>query len=229
MRSRGFTLIEIMVALAIFGLLIALAGPQLATFLNSSQVRNASEAILNGVQQAQAVAIRDNLPTRFNLTANAPPNTATSGWQIWVTDPATNNVPAANPATPCGAPVACGPGSVCNPQKLFCFQDGAPAAQATPSPAGATAVTFDGFGRIQCNVDPNDLNQCDGSPSLQGVKITNSKDSSARELHVCIFPTDQVVPDGLGSPPLSVATSQIKLCDPNVAATEPQACPAKCI
>ena len=215
MRVRGFTLIEIMVALAIFGLLIALAGPQLATFLNNSQVRNAAEAILNGVQQTQATAMRDNLPTQLVLTANPPPNTATSGWEILVTDPKDNTVPAANPAAPCGPPAgACAAGTVCNPDKLFCFKDGASAVQAVPWPAAATEITFDGFGRIQPNADL--------TPNLQWVKVVNSQDASARELHVCI--TNQQ--PAAGSVPVSA--SQIKMCDPNVAATDPQACPAGC-
>jgi type IV fimbrial biogenesis protein FimT len=219
MHNRGFTLIEIMVALVIFGILLALAGPQLATFLNSSQVRNASEAILNGVQQAQATAMRDNLPTRLALTTT----TGTGGWEIIVVDPKDNTVPTPNPAAPCGgSPPACAAGAVCNPEKLFCLADGAPYAQVAPTPGGATAVTFDGFGRIQCNTD-NTL-VCDGTPNLQWIKVTNSKDASARELHVCI--TDQQAPNAAGSVP--VAASQIKLCDPNVAATEPQACPAGC-
>jgi prepilin-type N-terminal cleavage/methylation domain-containing protein len=220
MRNRGFTLIEIMVALAIFGLLIALAGPQLSAFLANSQVRNASESILNGVQQAQATAMRDNLPTKLALTTT----TGTGGWEIIVADPATNTVPAANPATPCGAPVACAVGAVCNPEKLFCLADGAPYAQLAPTPADATAISFDGFGRIQCNTD-NTL-VCDGTPGLQWIKVTNSKDASARELHVCITPPNQPAPTAVGSVPVSA--SQIKLCDPNVAATEPQACPAGC-
>jgi type IV fimbrial biogenesis protein FimT len=223
MRSRGFTLIEIMVALAIFGLLIALAGPQLSAFLANSQVRNAGEAILNGVQQAQATAMRDNLPTRLALTKT----TGTGGWEIIVADPATNTVPGANPASPCGAPVACAPGTVCNPEKLFCLKDGAPNAQIDVTPGAAVvanvaSITFDGFGRIQCNTD-NTL-ACDGTPNMQWVKVTNSLNASARELHVCI--TTQAAPTAAGSVPVSA--SQIKLCDPNVAATEPQACPNGC-
>ena len=219
MRVRGFTLIEIMVALAIFGLLIALAGPQLAHFLNNSQVRNGAEAILNGVQQAQATAMRDNLPTQLALTTT----TGTGGWEILVADPKDNTVPAPNPAAPCGPPPpACAAGKVCNPEHLFCFKDGAPAVQVAATPAGATAVTFDGFGRIQCNTDANLV--CDGTTNLQWIKVTNSQDGSARELHVCI--TDRQAPAVAGSVP--VHASQIKLCDPNVAATEPQACPASC-
>jgi type IV fimbrial biogenesis protein FimT len=214
-RRSGFTLVELMVALAIFALLIMLAGPSLTTFLANTQTRSAAEAILNGVQQAQATAMRENLPTQLTLNKT----TGTGGWEIIATDPQTNTVPAPDPANPCD--VRGGPQGL-NPVKLFCLKDGAPYAAIASTPSGATAITFDGFGRIQCNTDA--ALACDGSSNLEWIKVTNSNNPGAREMHVCI--TDRQAPNAAGSVP--VAASQIKLCDPNVAATEPQACPASC-
>jgi type IV fimbrial biogenesis protein FimT len=213
MRYHGFTLIELMVALAIFGFLIMLAGPGLATFLANSQVRNAAESVYNGVQRAQAAAIQNNSPARLVLD----PTTGTGGWQIHIA--VDGAVPARNPATPCGTPS--GPSSV-NPTQLFCAKDGASYAAITPTPGDATTITFDAFGRIQCNTD--DTLACDGSKNLQWVDVANSNNASARPLRVCI--TNQQVPAGAGSIP--VGASQLKLCDPNAAATEPQACPTSC-
>jgi len=209
---RGFTLVEIMVALAIFGLLILLAGPQLATFLANSQVRNMAEAVLNGVQRTQTTAINTNAPARFVLD----PTVATGGWEILIA--VDGAVPAPDPATPCGTKSAANP---VNPAQLFCFKEGAQYAKVTSSPGGATKITFDAFGRLQCNTD-NTL-ACDGSANLQWIDVTNPSNASSRPLRVCI--TDQQAPGG-GSVP--VAASQIKMCDPAVAATEPQACPANC-
>jgi len=214
MRVRGFTLIELLVALTIFGFLIMLAGPQLATFLANSQVRNEGEALLNGVQRAQSTAISTNSPTRLVLD----PTTGTGGWQILAVDPSDNTVPAPNPATPCG--VRAGPASV-NPVQSFCAKDGAADAALAVTPGGATSITFDGFGRIRCNTTTDASLACDGSTNLQWVDVTNSKNASARALRVCI--TNQQAPADIG-----VAASQIKLCDPAAPATEPQACPTGC-
>src|SRR5205814_9327036 len=77
LRVRGFTLIELLIALAIFGFLIMLAGPQLAAFMGNSQIRNATDAMLNGVQHDHATAVRNNTPARLDVDTTA----GTGGWQ----------------------------------------------------------------------------------------------------------------------------------------------------
>ena len=213
-QARGFSLIELLIAVTLFIVLLVLGGPSLVAFLADSRVRTAGESILNGTQQAQATAIRNNSPTRFALD----PTIGTGGWQILATDPQDNTVPAPNPAAPCVARV--GPATF-NPVQQYCVAEGAGDTVVTPFPADATGITFDGFGRIQCNTD-NAL-ACDGSGNLQWVGVA-SANGAGRPLRVCI--TNQQAPAVAGSVPMGA--SQIKLCDPAVAATEPQACPATC-
>ncbi|TMG82912.1 MAG: prepilin-type N-terminal cleavage/methylation domain-containing protein, partial [Betaproteobacteria bacterium] len=47
MQLRGFTLIEMLIAVAIFAFLIMLAGPMYAKFMGNSQIRNAGDGMLN--------------------------------------------------------------------------------------------------------------------------------------------------------------------------------------
>ena len=209
LRFRGFTLIELLIAVAIFAFLIMLAGPQLAQFLASSQVRNAAEAVYTGVQKTQSTAVGGNAQTRLVLDKTI----GTGGWQVLTTDPTTDTEPVPNPAGPCLAPA--GAASI-NPVQIFCVKEGASDVTLKATPNDATQITFDGLGRMQCNAD--------GTANLKWVKVTNSKNASARTLHVCI--TDQQPPACPGSAP--IAASQIKLCDPNVASTEAQACPDSC-
>jgi len=215
-RSQGFSLIELLIAVTLFIVLLVLGGPSLVAFLADSRVRTAGEAILNGVQQAQANAIKSNAATRLALD----PTIGTGGWQILALDPQDNTVPAANPATPCGA--VSGPKGL-NPVQHFCAAEGASDAVIRPFPADARAITFDGFGRIQCNTQPDIITKCDGTSNLQWVGVANAA-GTGRPLRVCI--TDQQAPAVAGSVP--IASSQVKLCDPAVAATEPQACPTSC-
>jgi type IV fimbrial biogenesis protein FimT len=176
--NRGFTLIELLIGLAIFGFLIMLAGPMYAQFMANSQIRNAGEAMLNGVRQAQSTAVKGNTLARLVVNAG-------TGWQVLQT------IEGAEPSPP-------------NPIQVYSLHDGSPNATVTTTPAGATQITFDGFGRIIANAD--------ASATISCIDVTNSNVSGPRDLRVVISNT------GIG-----IGT---KLCDPAAVATEPQACPA---
>ena len=183
MQLRGFTLIEMLIAVAIFAFLIMLAGPMYAKFMGNSQIRNAGDGMLNGVQQAQSVAVRGN--TRARLVVD--PTVGTGGWRILET---------IDGAEPAGLP---------NPIQVYSVTDGSPHASVVPTPAGATQITFDGFGRIVSNLD--------ATPTISCINVDHSTMTGLRSLRVVISNTGI----GIGTP---------KLCDPAAASTEPQACPA---
>jgi type IV fimbrial biogenesis protein FimT len=58
--SSAFTLIEMMVALAVFGILFALGLPSLSAWIQNSNIRTATEAGLNGLQLARSEAVSRN-------------------------------------------------------------------------------------------------------------------------------------------------------------------------
>ncbi len=67
--ERGFTLIEVMIALVVLGVLIALGAPSFSDWTRNQQIRAASEAILNGLQVARGEAVRRNLLVQIQLTS----------------------------------------------------------------------------------------------------------------------------------------------------------------
>jgi len=63
----GFTLVELMVAIVVLAILLAIAGPSFATWMQNSQIRTMSEAVKDGLQLARAEAVRRNAQVRFEL------------------------------------------------------------------------------------------------------------------------------------------------------------------
>jgi prepilin-type N-terminal cleavage/methylation domain-containing protein len=120
-RTSGFTLIELMIALSIFAILVFLALPMYAQFMGNSQIRNAAENSLTGVRLAQATAIKGNSLARFMIDAN--------GWAVY----------AWNDEIADFAVV---------PVQSYQFAEGASQTTHALTPAAATKVTFDGLGRV---------------------------------------------------------------------------------
>jgi type IV fimbrial biogenesis protein FimT len=156
MLTRGFSLIELMIAISILVLLMVLAGPMYGEFIANTNIRNASDSILNGVRLAQAQAVRLNLPTEFQFNG--------TGWLVTTDDPEKS------PGTP-----------LQDSQTTYEQTEGATQAKITPTPVGTTTVTFGGLGRI---ISPNNDNDC--SATLQTLDITNPNVTASRPLRVVI-------------------------------------------
>ena len=125
--SSGFSLAEILVAIAILGLLMALGMPSYMTWIQNTQIRTAAEAILAGLQTAKNEAIRRNAAIQFKLVNG----TANSKWAInFFTDPDRD-------------------------PPLFGREaaEGSPNATLVLTPGGADTVTFSALGRVIPNND----------------------------------------------------------------------------
>jgi type IV fimbrial biogenesis protein FimT len=128
-RNCGFTLIELMIVLAVFAFLVLIAGPQYADFLGNSQTRNGAENTLAGVRLAQGEAVRGNVQTQFILD----PTPCTGGWRVnrWNDETALFD----------------------QQVQSYSFNDGSCRTTPGVTPSGATQVTFNGLGRVVPNVD----------------------------------------------------------------------------
>lgn len=84
--TRGFTMIEVMIAITILAILMALGGPRMRIMLENAKIRSAAEGLRTGLQFARAEAVRRNAPIALNVEF-----TGDTGWTIGCmpVDPAT--------------------------------------------------------------------------------------------------------------------------------------------
>ncbi|MDA3895192.1 MAG: GspH/FimT family pseudopilin [Desulfobacteraceae bacterium] len=74
-KESGFTLMELMVVIAIIGILSAIAIPNYITHRNNQQVSRAAREIYSALQSAKMTAITDNI----NVFVAFSPGTGSSG------------------------------------------------------------------------------------------------------------------------------------------------------
>jgi type IV fimbrial biogenesis protein FimT len=76
-RATGFTLVELMIGIAVLFIMAMLALPNFSIWIQNTQIRTAGEAILNGLQLARAEAIRRNANMELRMDVS-------SGWTVRV-------------------------------------------------------------------------------------------------------------------------------------------------
>lgn len=177
-HQRGFTVIEVIIAVTIAGLLLAAALPSASTWIRNTKIRTAAESISNGLHQARNEAVRRNQPVGFYLVSDAAGATqlsdtcalsATSSG--WVVSPS-------SPATRCATDQGNNTIIALRPQGDTSSGLSVDAEDSTGT--AATAVVFNGYGQIS-----------NGSP-VSCVKLSNPADSNTRRLNIAIFPGGQV-------------------------------------
>lgn len=89
--SRGFTLIELVIVLAIMAVLMVLGLPVMSEWIADSRVRIAAESVQTGIMLARAESIRRNTPVRFQLTSTLDDacelSNAGNNWVVSLDDP----------------------------------------------------------------------------------------------------------------------------------------------
>lgn len=196
--AAGFTLIELAVTLAVFGILLALVAPNAAAWVASMQIRATADSLQTGLHKARMEAIRRNQLVRFSLVSTTNPSvmddscalsSSAASWVVSMNDPATK----------CGSAFS----DTADPMLIDTYAAGEYARRVTVTArqadgvTAATSVVFDGFGRIA------------GAGALARITIDNVvTGNDFRPLRI-------VIADGGG----------IRLCDPRITDnTDPRFC-----
>ena len=158
-RQKGVSLVEVMAAMAIVALVLALAAPGLSVFMTNQKVRNGTESIQRGLSFARIEAMRRNEEVRFVLASTGD----------WTATTASGGVTLRSGGADPGADLSLG------------FRNNAGAELTAPA-----TVTFNAVGSVTGNDAAAPLNL--GS-SMAQVDVDSSALDSAdtRDLRVLIF------------------------------------------
>ena len=184
LKMRGVSLIELLIGLAVFGLMIAIGMPSLQTWLQNTQVRSAAESIVNGLQVARAEAIRKNSQAIFKLTSS----TGMADWSILADDPSVIGISLTTPVQSWSGAQAKNARVGTSAQATQNYSNALAAGAGMPA-----SVTFDPMGKV-VNVGTD----------ITRIDVTNSADSSSRRLVIIVSPFGQV---RMCDPALSLSTN----------------------
>jgi len=177
LTERGFTIIEVIVAVAIVGILAMIGLPSYSIWMQNMRIRGAAESLQSSMQLARATAIGRNLQTNMAFTTGNPVTT-TDHLVYTVLSPSS---PPASWSSP-----TCAAQPIPNPplaQTVDCLRRSTGETAnitVTMTPADAYMVTFGAMGQI--------VNNLDGSTTPTQIDITSSvsTDAGIRPLRILI-------------------------------------------
>lgn len=200
--QRGFTVVEMMVAVAILGLMLLVAMPSIGTWLANIRIRNTAESLQNGLQLARNEAVRRNQSISFYLVALTDPTAMSNTCTLsdtsgsWV-------VSVESPANKCGT----APSSTTSPKIVAARAAGGNGGSSVvkalhDAATVSNVVTFNGFGRV--------TNTTTGITSIQVLGPDADTNSTIYR-------------------PLNITVSNagaVRMCDPstNLPSTDPRRC-----
>lgn len=204
-RALGFTLLEMVVTMAIFAILVALTVPSMQTWIANTRVRAVADALQNGVRLAQAESLRRSRQVVFALTNNntglqAPGFTAAANGSYW----AIQTIPAMTDGTE--TPVVVGSGALSS-------------VGSNVQITGQAAICFNSMGRLVANANTG---------VTGGVCTVPTGGGTVPTLNYTITATNGSGVQ-LGDHPLRVEVAlggQVHLCDPSqtLSSTNPYGC-----
>lgn len=198
-RPRGFTLIELIVAMTIVGILAVLSLPSFGVWMANTRIRTVAEALQNDLRKAQNEAVRRNRQVAFVLTNNTPTagsaivaNATARNWAVY-------RVPLLG-------------GSDSSGDESFIQANIQPNNSDTTITGSAAAICFNSVGRLVTqNTAIADAGgaTCAAPTTTAPVSYDIQNATADRRLRVLLY---------LGG--------QIRMCDPNKSiSTQPDGCP----
>ncbi len=193
--TQGYSLVELIVALSILGVLMAAAVPSAVDWMRDLRVRGVAESLKTGLEKARMDALKSNRSISFWLV-NDPSSKVPGAGCVLAANGAGWVVSVADPSSACNA----APSLTDAPMLAFrsdaVLDSGQVTVEATDAAgAGATRVAFNALGQVI------------GAGAIRRIDVKRNV-AGGRTLSVMVDP-------GGG----------IRTCDRGVSAGDPRACP----
>jgi type IV fimbrial biogenesis protein FimT len=186
--ARGFTLIEMVVVVAILGILVGLGASSYSAWIANSRIRTAAETLASGLSAARNEAIKRNRLVRFHLVSDLGAGcTLSSSGTSWV-------VSLNDPTAQCNIDISDTTAPFIVAKKSAAEQaSGVTITALNGGGAPADTIVFNGLGRVMVT----------GNNPIARIDIDSSAIAAAqtRELRI-----ELTTPGGL-----------IRMCDPSIA------------
>jgi len=214
---KGMSLIEIMVAVAIVAILFAAAAPDFSSWIQNTKIRNAAEAMQNGLTLAKTEAVHRNTISQFVSCGG-------SSWQVI----AASSVSAS--AVVCGTNAATTGWEIVQARSISEGSNNAVVDATQPATGAAqSTIGFNGLGRQASTTDIPNGTITANPPVAVDFNINNSTANATCfcSAGTCGYPATVNYSSTGTLRCLRVtvtAGGQIRMCDPALAAGSPQGC-----
>lgn len=188
-HTHGFSLIELIIAIALMSILMTFAMPMYSSYMHNQRIRSSAEGVLSGLQIARSEAVKQNRRVEFLLTddevdpSNASSAAAATGGASWM-------------ARALDTPTA----------GVHTYVDGRDGTEGTGSSTAGSlvavtgsvgSVVFSALGTVEAGAATTTFDVASANPSTQGQCLASS--GTVRCLRVVL-----------------TAGGQARMCDPSI-------------
>jgi type IV fimbrial biogenesis protein FimT len=195
-KERGVTLIELVVVVAIIAITLGLGAPSFNTYIQNRHIRNAAEAIQNGLNLARTEAVRRNVLVKFVLGTG-------SSWTIGCSTAVTDSD--ADGVDDCPASIQAYGGAGATNASVATSEVAAASGDVVGDGAFTSTLEFNGVGRVSAS------KLAAGDLALFDISNPSGGSCASAGPMQCL----RVVVSSGG---------EIRMCDPSRSSSDPQGC-----